>query len=74
MSDEIKKAIELLNQNNYIAIPITKGQIFLCDGCNQNEAECRYSALGYTCSNLLCLNRIIREQLDVEEILKDEAE
>lgn len=74
MSDEIKKAIELLNKNNYIAIPISKGQVFLCEGCNQNEAECRYSALGYTCSNLLCLNRIIKEQLDVTEILKDEAE
>ena len=74
MNDEIKKAIDVLNKNNYIAIPISKGQIFLCDGCNQNESECRYSALGYTCSNLLCLNRLIKEQLDINEILKNEAE
>ncbi len=65
---EIKNAIELLNKNNYIAIPVTKGQMFLCNECNQNESECRYSALGYTCSNLICLNKLILEQIDMEQL------
>ena len=73
MNEDIKKAIELLNKNNYITIPVSKGQLFLCEECNQNENECRYSALGYTCSNLLCLNRIIKEQLDMTQIQNDEA-
>ena len=69
---EIKAAIELLNRNNYIAIPIGKGQMFLCEGCNQNENECRYCSLGYTCSNLICLNKSIVSQLDMTQ-LQDEA-
>ena len=72
MSDEIKNALKVLNENNYIAIPISKGQIFLCNQCNQNESECRYSTLGYTCSNLICLNNIMKEQLDIDSILKEE--
>lgn len=73
MNDELKAAIELLNKNNYIAVPVSKGQMFLCEECNQNENECRYSTLGYTCSNLICLNRIIKEQLDMTQIKNDEA-
>lgn len=72
MNEEIKKALKILNDNNYIAIPITKGQVFLCEECNQNEEECRYSTLGYTCSNLICLNAIIKEQLNTEKIIKGE--
>lgn len=70
MNEELKKAIKVLNDNNYIAVPITKGQVFLCDQCNQDETECRYSTLGYTCSNLVCLNSLIKEQLNTEDILK----
>ncbi len=73
MNAEIKAAIELLNKNNYIAIPIVKGQMFLTEGCTQKESECRYCSLGYTCSNLICLNRHIAEQLDMGQ-LKDKAE
>ena len=74
MNDELKKAVEILNKNNYIAIPVSKGQMLLCEDCNQNENECRYSTLGYTCSNLLCLNRIIKEQIDMTQIQNDEAQ
>ncbi len=65
---EIDEAIKLLNENNYIAIPISKGQMFLCDNCEQPETQCRYSTLGYTCSNLLCLNGFIKEQLDTDSL------
>ena len=65
---EIKAAIELLNKNNYIVIPINKGQMFLCEGCTQRESECRYCSLGYTCSNLICLNKSIRTQLDMTQL------
>ena len=70
---QIKAAIELLNKNNYIAIPIGKGQMFLTEGCTQKESECRYCSLGYTCSNLICLNKYISGQLDMSQ-LKDGAE
>ena len=69
--EEIDNAIKLLNESNYIAIPISKGQMHLCNNCDQPENECRYCVLGYTCSNLLCLNRIIKEQLDLS-VLSDE--
>ena len=68
-NDKIEQAIKLLNENNYIVLPITKGQMFLCDECNQPENECRYSTLGYTCSNLLCLNKFIKEQIDIDSII-----
>lgn len=67
--EEIEKAIKLLNENNYIVIPISKGQMFLCDDCDQPENECRYSTLGYTCSNLICLNGFIKNQLDLDTII-----
>ncbi len=68
-NDKIEQAIKLLNENNYIVLPITKGQMFLCDECNQPENECRYSTLGYTCSNLLCLNKFIKDQIDIDSII-----
>ena len=68
-NDKIEQAIKLLNENNYIVLPITKGQMFLCDECNQPENECRYSTRGYTCSNLLCLNKFIKEQIDIDSII-----
>ncbi len=67
MEKEIQKAIELLNKNSYVVIPVTKGQLSLCDNCNQAEAECRYNSIGYTCTNLRCLNPYIKEQIQVKE-------
>ncbi len=68
MSDEtqnkINDAIRLLNENDYIVIPVNKGQMCLCDSCREPESECRYGAFGYTCSNLLCINKFIQEQID----------
>lgn len=66
-SKEIEEAIKLLNENDYIVIPITKGQMCLCDSCEEIESDCRYGAFGYTCSNLLCMNRFIKEQLNYKE-------
>ena len=63
MEEEIKKAIKLLNENNYVVIPVTKGQVYLCEGCTQPINECRYNAIGYACANLQCLNPFIKEQL-----------
>ncbi len=74
-NEKIQAAIKLLNDNNYIVLPISKGQIFLCDSCKQPQTECRYSTLGYTCSNLLCLNDFIKDQLDIDNIIaQSEAE
>ena len=74
-NDKLKAAIKLLNDNNYIVLPVSKGQMFLCDNCTQPQTQCRYSALGYTCSNLLCLNDYIKDQLDIDNIISvNEAE
>ena len=71
MTDELEKRIEeakkLLNENDYLVIPVTKGQMYLCDSCTEPVHECRYGAFGYTCSNLVCLNDAIKEQLDYKK-------
>lgn len=69
MSEEIKNAIKLLNENNYIVIPISKGQMCLCDACVQPEEECRYNSIGHACSNLICINSCIKEQIDYRDII-----
>ena len=61
---KIQEAIRFLNENDYIVIPVTKGQMCLCDACREPDTECRYGAFGYTCSNLLCINKFIKEQID----------
>ena len=66
---QIEAAIKLLNENDYIAIPVSKGQMCLCDTCKEPESECRYGAFGYTCSNLLCINRFIEDQLNYKELI-----
>ena len=66
---QIEAAIKLLNENDYIAVPVTKGQMCLCDSCRENESQCRYGAFGYTCSNLLCINDFIKEQLDYKNLI-----
>lgn len=68
-NEKIKEAIRLLNDNDYIAIPITKGQMCLCDACTEPEAQCRFGAFGYTCSNLLCINSFIKDQLDYKVLI-----
>lgn len=69
MEEEIKKAIKLLNDNDYIVIPVTKGQMCLCDGCMEDVTKCRYNAIGYTCNNLVCVNEYIKEQIDYKSII-----
>lgn len=72
--EKIDEAIKLLNENNYIVLPITKGQVFLCSDCTEPEVECRYSTLGYTCSNLICINDFIKQQIDVDAIINEKAD
>ncbi len=67
--EEIEAAKKLLNENDYIVIPITKGQMCLCDACREPEQDCRYGAFGYTCSNLLCINKFIKDQINYKEII-----
>lgn len=69
MDEEIEKAIKLLNEHEYLVVPVTKGQMCLCDGCNEDVNRCRYNAIGYTCSNLICINKYIKEQLDYKTII-----
>ena len=66
---ELEKAIETLNKYDYIAIPVTKGQMCLCDGCTLDVAKCRYNSIGHSCQNLQCLNKYIKEQIDYKEII-----
>ena len=68
-NEKLEAALKLLRENNYIAIPITKGQMCLCDSCTENENECRYGAFGYTCSNLICINNYIKEQINYKDII-----
>ena len=69
MDEKIKEAIALLNENEYVVVPVTKGQMCMCDGCEAEESRCRYNSVGYKCSNLICLNDFIKEQLDYKEII-----
>lgn len=68
-NEQIEAAKKLLNDNDYLVIPITKGQMCLCDGCGEQERLCRYNAIGYTCANLLCINKYIKEQINYKEII-----
>ena len=68
---KLEAAIKLLNENDYIVVPVTKGQMCLCDACSEPESECRYGAFGYTCSNLLCINSFIKDQLDYKKLISD---
>lgn len=71
LTQKLKDAIKLLNDNDYIVIPISKGQMCLCDNCKQVEAECRYNSIGHACSNLVCINSHIKEQIDYKAIIAD---
>ncbi len=63
----VEEATKFLNKQGYVAVPISKGQLCLCDSCEQDESRCRYGAYGYTCSNLLCMNKYIKTQLKTSE-------
>ena len=69
MDKEIEAAIKLLNEHDYIVMPVTKGQMCLCDGCTLDVAKCRYNSIGHACQNLQCINRFIKEQIDYKEII-----
>ena len=69
MSEEIEKAIKLLNENEYVVIPVEKGQMCLCDNCAEDVSKCRYNAIGYTCTNIMCLNEFIKKQIDYKKII-----
>lgn len=69
MTEEIEKAIKLLNDNDYVVVPVTKGQMCLCDSCTMDVSKCRYNSIGHLCQNLQCLNRYIKEQIDYKEII-----
>ena len=66
---ELEKAIEILNKNDYIAVPVTKGQMCLCDGCTLDVAKCRSNSIGHSCQNLQCINKYIKEQINYKEII-----
>ncbi len=66
---ELENAIKILNKYDYIAIPISKGQMCLCDGCSLDVSKCRYNSIGHACQNLQCLNGYIKEQIDYKEII-----
>ena len=66
---KIQEAIRFLNENDYIVIPVTKGQMCLCDACTQDASKCRYNSIGYTCTNLRCINEYIKEQIDYKSII-----
>ena len=69
--EQIEAAIKLLNENDYIVIPVTKGQMCLCDACKEPDTDCRYGAFGYTCSNLLCINTFIKDQIDYKNLISN---
>ena len=69
MDKKLEEAIKLLNENDYIVIPVSKGQMCLCDGCTEQVHLCRYNSIGYTCANLQCINKYIKEQINYKEII-----
>lgn len=69
LEQKIEEAKKLLNENEYVVVPVNKGQMCLCDGCTEKVNLCRYNAIGYLCSNLVCLNPYIKEQLDYKTII-----
>ncbi len=71
LEQKIEEAKKLLNENEYVVVPVTKGQMCLCDGCTEKTSLCRYNAIGYTCTNLVCLNEYIKEQIDYKTIISN---
>lgn len=69
LEKRIEEAKKFLNENDYVVIPVSKGQMCLCDGCIEQVSLCRYNAIGYTCTNLVCLNEYISDQIDYKSII-----
>lgn len=69
LEQKIEEAKKLLNENDYVVVPVSKGQMCLCDGCTEQMNLCRYNAIGYTCANLICLNEYIKKQIDYKTII-----
>ena len=69
MNEEIKKAIQLLNKNNYIVLPVDKSQMAFCKTCTTDPKWCTYNSVGYACASLVCVNKYIKEQIDYEKII-----
>ena len=64
MDEKIKEAIKLLNENDYIVIPVDKSQMAFCETCNADPKWCTYNSVGYACASLMCVNEFIKEQID----------
>ncbi len=64
MDEEIKKAIKLLNENDYIVIPVNKSQMAFCETCTADPKWCTYNSVGYACASLVCVNDYIKEQIE----------
>lgn len=69
MSKELLSAIKLLNDNDYIVVPVSKGQMCLCDNCSLDVTKCRYNSIGHLCQNLQCINKYVKEQINYKEII-----
>ena len=67
LEKEIEKAKKLLNEHDYIVIPVDKSQMCLCETCRESEKKCRYNAVGYACCSLLCINSYIKDQLNYQD-------
>lgn len=66
MDEKIKEAIKLLNDNDYIVIPVDKSQMAYCKTCDIDPKWCTYNSVGYACASLMCINKYIKEQIDYE--------
>lgn len=67
LNEEIEKAKKLLNEHDYVVIPVDKSQMCLCETCRESSKKCCYNAIGYACCSLLCINEYIKEQLDYKD-------
>ena len=64
MDERIKEAIKLLNEHDYIVVPVDKSQMAFCETCKSDPKWCTYNSVGYACSSLVCVNEYIKEQID----------
>ena len=70
MDEKIKDAIKLLNENDYIVIPVDKAQMAFCETCKADPKWCTYNSVGYACASLICVNEFIKEQVDYKSKIK----
>ena len=60
---EILKAIELLNKNGYIVSKVDKAQIAIAKQCEHDKEKCNFNLIGIKCVDLLCVQKMIKEQI-----------